>query len=230
MCSHQFLSFDSDAGLVEVCHRRCPQRVFDPLGELLEVGGDRVRAPAAQPVDTGSPSRSASSCAVRATGMMWRHPRHRSRCRRCSVTGGRTGGRSTTCRRITPARSVRCRPVPHPEHTDGAWSKMVSGFSTRDRFAPGCLPCLRPDLPRSDLGAGLPNRSEDGGIEELPEFVPSRRLSAATSARSAVISSRARASSTACAATSAAGSPYDGRTPSPTTRFSHRPAPSRKTT
>ena len=61
---------------------------------------------------------------------------------------------------------------------------MVSGFSTRDRFvpgAPGCLPCLRPVLPRSDLGAGLPNLSEDGGIEEFPEFMPKRRLRAATS-------------------------------------------------
>ena len=30
------------------------------------------------------------------------------------------------------------------------------------------------------LGAGLPNRPEDGGIEELPEFVPRQRLRAAT--------------------------------------------------
>jgi hypothetical protein len=78
---------------------------------------------------------------------------------------------------------------------------------------------LRPDFPRNDFGAGLLNRSEDGGIEELPEFVPNRRLSAATSARNAEISARARASSTACAATSAASSSYDGRTPSPTSKI-----------
>jgi hypothetical protein len=43
------LSFDPDAGLVEVCHRRCPQRLLDPLGELLEVGGDWGE-------DTGDPA------------------------------------------------------------------------------------------------------------------------------------------------------------------------------
>jgi hypothetical protein len=50
--------------------------VGDPLGELIEVRGDRGE-------DTGDPAgrhrqpiRSASSCAVRATGMCWKVSRY----------------------------------------------------------------------------------------------------------------------------------------------------------
>jgi hypothetical protein len=65
------LACDPDAGLVEMCHRRGPQSLLDPFGEFVEVGSDRGRAPATRSVDTRSPIKSASSCAVRATGMCW---------------------------------------------------------------------------------------------------------------------------------------------------------------
>ena len=51
--------------------------------------------------------------------------------------------------------------------------------------APGCpfgRPGLRPVFFRSDLGAGLPSPSEDGGLEEFFEFWPARAASSATCA------------------------------------------------
>jgi hypothetical protein len=38
---------------------------------------------------------------------------------------------------------------------------------------PFCPPGLRPLLPRNDFGAGLASPSDDGGLEEFEEFLPS---------------------------------------------------------
>ena len=53
---------------------------------------------------------------------------------------------------------------------------------------------LLPERPRRDFGAGFVSPSDDGGLEELVEFIPSRALSCATSNTRLSIS-------TACAAT-----------------------------
>ena len=71
-------------------------------------------------------------------------------------------------------------------------------------------------LRRSDFGAGLVNgESDDGGFDELVEFMPNRRFSSAFSASSAATRSRSSSITRACSRTRAASSSYDGR-PSPT--------------
>lgn len=52
---------------------------------------------------------------------------------------------------LAAARALRWRVV----------EDRVRVFDQR-QVAPGCLPCLRPDLPPKGLGAGLLNRSDDG--------------------------------------------------------------------
>jgi hypothetical protein len=49
------------------------------------------------------------------------------------------------------------------------------GITGHRQVAPGCpvgRPGLRPDLPRSDLGAGLTRPSDEGGFEEFPASGP----------------------------------------------------------
>ncbi len=89
--------------------------------------------------------------------------------------------------------------------------------------APGCpfgRPGLRPDLPRSDFGDGLPSPSDDGGFEEFFELIPTLAARSATwacrpaaSACSAAARARSSASSvtwprsTAISASRSASSP-----------------------
>src|SRR3954451_16262977 len=56
--------------------------------------------------------------------------------------------------------------------------------------------------------------SDDGGFDELVEFIPNRRFNSAFSASSAATRVRSSAITRACSTTSAASSSYDGR-PSP---------------
>jgi hypothetical protein len=56
-------------------------------------------------------------------------------------------------------------------------------------------------------------KSDEGGLEEFDEFCPSCRFSLATSAPRVALSARNRSIITAWAATRAASSPYDGRSP-----------------
>ena len=80
---------------------------------------------------------------------------------------------------------------------------------------PGLTAGFRPLLRRSDFGAGLVNgESDDGGLDELVEFMPNRRFSSAFSDSSAATRARSSAITRACSATRAASSSYDGR-PSP---------------
>jgi hypothetical protein len=96
---------------------------------------------------------------------------------RCSVTSPRIcSGRSVTCRRSVLVTGAPVRPVPQPPHAPGSCTTTSSGSSVIARVAPGCpfgRPGLRPDLPRSDLGAGLARPSDDGGFEEFRGFWPS---------------------------------------------------------
>ena len=72
------------------------------------------------------------------------------------------------------------RSCPQQPHAAGPHSTVLSGlsacFSVLD-CAPGCLPGLRPDLPRSDRSFGffLYGLSEDGDLDELEESLPSSR-------------------------------------------------------
>ena len=72
-----------------------------------------------------------------------------------------------------------------------------------DHLAPLGLPFgrpgLRPDLLRSDLGAGLASPSPDGGLDEFRRFCPSLARSASISARSASTWARSTATSASLA-------------------------------
>ena len=115
----------------------------------------------------------------------------------CSVTTGRAGGTSVTCRRITPASPAPARLSPHAGHCSGSCAITSSGAAVNSSVAPGCpfgRPGLRPLLPRSDRVGGLAGPSCDGGFEEFREFCPTRARSSATSAASAVTCPRSTSS------------------------------------
>jgi hypothetical protein len=61
-------------------------------------------------------------------------------------------------------------------------------------------PGRRPVLPRNDLGAGLANPSEEGGLEEFRLFLPSCASNSAILA--SALSSRADSSTTSAASSS----------------------------
>ena len=81
------------------------------------------------------------------------------------------------------------RSRPHGHEPSGNSATVSSGVCDQARCAPGapgCLPGLRP-LPGFARGAGAfrPGRSsDDGGIEELPEFRDAARRAASSCPRS----------------------------------------------
>jgi hypothetical protein len=73
-----------------------------------------------------------------------------------------------------PVTGTPDRSCPQQPHAAGPHSTVSSGLS--DCFSvldcvPGCLPGLRPDLPRSDLSFGffLYGLSEDGGLDDVED-------------------------------------------------------------
>ena len=126
-----------------------------------------------------------------------------------SVTAGGGGGAaSNTCRFCIHRASTSARPCPQQPHAAGPHSTVSSGsadcFKVAD-CAPGCLPGLRPDLPRSDRSRGffLYGLSEDGGLDDVEESLASRRSSSWIRAASASICASRTAS---CAAASSSRS------------------------
>ncbi len=109
------------------------------------------------------------------------HPGH---CRASTwysvTTGGGGGAASNTCRFCNHMAPAPARPYPQQPHAAGPHSTVSPGspdcFSVDD-CAPGCLPGLRPDLPRSDRSFGffLYGLSEDGGFDDVEESLPSKR-------------------------------------------------------
>jgi hypothetical protein len=99
------------------------------------------------------------------------------------VTSARAAGTSVTCRLTTPASGAPAKPAEHPEQQGGSCRTTRSGASLSCIVTPGCplgRPGLRPDLARSDFGAGLAGPSDDGGLELFPEFCPARAARSAT--------------------------------------------------
>ena len=122
------------------------------------------------------------------------------------TTGGGGGAASKTCRFCSQAAGTSARSCPQQPHAAGPHFTVLSGlpdcFSVED-CAPGCLPGLRPDLPRSDRSFGffLYGLSEDGGLDDVEESLPSSRWSSSTRAASASICA-SRAASCAAASSS----------------------------
>src|SRR5271165_5208583 len=161
-----------------------------------------------------------------------------------SVTSGGGGGAaSNTCRFCSHAAGTSARPCPQQPHAAGPYSTVSSGLpdcSSVEDGAPGCLPGLRPDLPRSDLSFGffLYGLSEEGGLDDVEESLPSSRWSSSTRAASASICAasssrsaaacRSRALPASSSATRArshpAGSDGDTGGVSDTSRSSSEPA------
>jgi hypothetical protein len=122
---------------------------------------------------------------------------------------------SNTCRRtILTGGPSAISVLPQPVQAPGSCTITSSGTATCRSVRPsrpGCPPGLRPERPRSDLGAGLSTPSLDGGLEELREEAASRRSSSPI--RSSCSAKRASCSAIracswaiirSCAATSAA--------------------------
>src|SRR6185437_546466 len=110
-----------------------------------------------------------------------------------SVVTAFTGGMSMTCRRSTAATGAFFRDFPQQPHLAGRCLTLLSGCSDSSIVTPGWplgLPGVRPDLPRSDFGAGLASPSDDGGFDEFREVVFTWAARSATCDCSAVTSSR----------------------------------------
>ena len=109
-----------------------------------------------------------------------------------------------TCRRASiPATGAPFRDFPQHRHCDGRYPAFLSGWSVSRIVAPGCpfgRPGFRPDLPRSDFGAGFASPSDDGGLEEFREFAFTRAASSATCDYSPARCSRSTAISASCSA------------------------------
>src|SRR5580693_832079 len=85
----------------------------------------------------------------------------------CPVVTAFTGGMSMTCRRSTAVTGAFFRDFPQHEQRFGRCSTFLPGCPDSSIVAPGWpfgRPGLRPDLPRSDFGAGLAGPSDDGGL------------------------------------------------------------------
>ena len=83
-----------------------------------------------------------------------------------------------------------------------------------DPGAPGCLPGLRPPLPRLGfVGVGVrPGRSSaDGAMDELPLLRSRRRRSSRTSSANATGSDRSSSIAPACSAITASRAAYDAQ-------------------
>jgi hypothetical protein len=104
----------------------------------------------------------------------------------------------------TPRSAAAARSAPHshaPAGKCGTRSSRLADQARCDPGAPGCLPGLRPPLPRPGLAGGgvRPGRSSAlGAIEELPLLRPSRRRRSRTSAASATTSARSSPIAAAC--------------------------------
>ena len=132
----------------------------------------------------------------------------------CSVVTALTGGMSMTCRRSTAVTGALFRAFPQRAHFAGRCRTFLPGFSDSSIVAPGWpfgLPGLRPDLPRSDFGAGLAGPSDDGGLLELREFAFTWAARSATCDCSSASASRSTAFSAACSAIRASRSASSSR-------------------
>jgi hypothetical protein len=132
----------------------------------------------------------------------------------CSVVTAFTGGMSMTCLRSTAVTGALLRDFPQQPHFAGRCRTFLSGWSVSSIVAPGWpsgLPGLRPDLPRSDFGAGLAGPSDDGGFDEFRELAFTWAARSATCDCSAVTSSRSAAFSAACSSTRASRSASSSR-------------------
>ncbi len=110
-----------------------------------------------------------------------------------------------TCRRSVPTTVASPRAAPHPRHRAGSWVISWSATSTYRNVLPGWpggRPGPRPVLRRNDFGAGLASPSDDGGLPEFFDVIPSR-------ASSASIRANAWASASFNWAFSTANSSYD---------------------
>ena len=106
----------------------------------------------------------------------------RTRCQRVSVTATDRGGMSWHCRRVKPPETAG-NAIPQSAQAGGNTSTSASGASTSASDAPGLPGCLPWGRPEAGLRrrSGLVNTSEDGGIEEFPEFRSDFAFSLATS-------------------------------------------------
>jgi len=115
-----------------------------------------------------------------------------------------------------PSTGSPVRSWPQQPHAAGPHNTVSAGsgdcFSVED-CAPGCLPGLRPDLPRSDRSRGffVYGLSDDGGLDDVEESLPSRRRSSSTCAASAAICA-SRAASCAAASSSRSRAAWRSRT------------------
>ena len=109
------------------------------------------------------------------------------------------------------------RPAQRRTRTRPAGGTVPSGRSDQARYdpgAPGCLPGLRPPLPRFGLAGGgvRPGRSlADGATEELPLLRPRRRCSSWTSSANATRSDRSSPIAAACSAITASRAAHDAQ-------------------
>jgi hypothetical protein len=98
---------------------------------------------------------------------------------------------SNTCRRIILAGGPSTlSALPQSTQASGSCMTTLSGTATCRRVRPsrpGCPPGLRPDRPRSDMGAGLSSPSLDGGFEELREEAANCRFNSAICASCSAI-------------------------------------------
>ena len=121
-----------------------------------------------------------------------------------ATAGGGGGAASNTCRFCSHAAGTSARPCPQQPHAAGPHSTVSSGlpdcFSVLD-CAPGCLPGLRPDLPRSDRSFGFFLSGCRTAAWTTSRILPSGRWSSSTRAASASICA-SRAASCAAASSS----------------------------
>jgi hypothetical protein len=106
------------------------------------------------------------------------------------------------------------RDFPQPPHFAGRCRTFLSGCSVSSIVAPGWpfgRPGLRPDLPRSDFGAGLASPSDDGGFDEFREFVFTWAAKSATWDCSPASVSRSSPISAACSSIRASRSASSSR-------------------
>jgi hypothetical protein len=110
---------------------------------------------------------------------------HRQRrcCRRCSVTRSCTGGKSKTCRTSTDVTGARRNEPAQPWQARGRCVNTSSGESTCRNVkpgSPGCFPGARSEDSRRERGGAFPGPSDDGGFEDVREFLRSNASNSAT--------------------------------------------------
>jgi hypothetical protein len=137
------------------------------------------------------------------------------------TTGGGGGAASDTCRFCTgPRAGSPARSVPQQPHAAGPHSTVSPGSGdcrSVEDSAPGCFPGRRPDVPRSDRSFGffLHGLSDEGGFDDVPESLSSRRRSSSTcTASAATCASRAASCAAASSSRSRAAARSRALTPS----------------